>query len=697
MFEARSKTAPGPAPTQPAPPPKTTEAELALTREELAAQVESLTQLHELAMKLGGILELQPALEAVLETAVRAQGAQFGILWLHDDAHGDLVAQASVGFDAQDLLAFARVTPGPRGGGSGNAYAQRRHWIIEDTRTDPTFEDFRQAAEEAGFRAVHSTPIVTRAGAVLGALSVHFQRPHRPSRRDMQLADVCARHAADSIEHHRSRQALSDSEQLYRAIGESIEYGVFVCDAEGRNLYQSESFLRLVGRSAEEIRGFGWTELLHPDDAAGYLERWHACARRGGAWNCEQRVRGADGQWHPILVRAVPVRDARGEIARWAGICLDISEMKKVEGELRELDRRKDEFLATLAHELRNPLAPLRNGLEVLRRAGEDAETSERARCMMERQLGQMVRLVDDLLDVSRVSRGKIELRCEQAELTAILRSAIETSEPLMKERGHQLVVRFAPQRVTVNADVVRLAQVFWNLLNNAARYTEPGGHIALSVEAAAGEACVRVRDDGIGIPPEMQERIFDIFTQVDRTLERAQGGLGIGLSIAKRLVEMHGGTIGVHSEGHRLGTEFVVRLPAHIDVASPCLHRILVADDNVDSAATLSLMLEVMGNEVRVAHDGREAVELADTFRPDSILMDIGMPKMNGYDACARIRALPWAKEVFMVALTGWGQDEDRIRAAMAGFDRHLVKPVEPRTLERLLQALPQGAPARG
>jgi signal transduction histidine kinase len=574
MFEARSKT--GSAAHAPA-SPKTAEAELALTRDELAAQVESLTQLHELSMRLGGIPELQPALEAALETAARAQGAQFGIVWLHDDERGDLMAQASFGFDPGDLVAFARVTPGPGGGASGNAYAQRRRWIIEDTRSDASFEYFRQAADEAGFRAVHSTPIMTRAGELLGALSVHFARPHRPSRRDMQVADVCARHAADSIENHRSRQALV------------------------------------------------------------------------------------------------------------------------------ELDRRKDEFLATLAHELRNPLAPLRNGLEVLRLAGSDAGTAERARCMMERQLAQMVRLVDDLLDVSRVSRGKIELRRAQADLAVILRSAIETSEPLLKERGHELIVRFPAQRVIVDADATRLAQVFWNLLNNAARYTEPGGRIELTVEAAGDAAMVRVRDNGIGIPPDMQARVFDIFTQVDRAVERAQGGLGIGLSIAKRLVEMHGGTIAVRSDGHRQGTEFMVSLPARIAVsplkapsvgaappAGMSVHRILVADDNVDSAATLSLMLEVMGNEVRVAHDGHEAVELAVSFRPDSILMDIGMPEMNGYDACARIRVLPWAKEIFIVALTGWGQDEDLIRAALAGFDRHLVKPVEPRMLERLLQSLP-------
>jgi PAS domain S-box-containing protein len=687
---------------------KSAEAELALTREELAAQVESLTQLHELAMRLGGISDLHPALEAVLDTAVRAQDADFGIVWLHEARTGSLVAEVSQGFSEESLLDFARVTPGPGGGSSGNAFAHRRRWVVEDTESDAIFEPHRNAARRAGFRSVHSTPIVTRAGALLGVLSVHFARRHAPSHRDMQVADVCARHAADSIEAHRGQQALRDSERLYRAIGESIDYGVWVCDPEGHNIYHSESFLRLVGKTADELRGLGWIDVLHPDEREENARAWKECARAGAMWSSEQRVRGADGQWHPILARAVPVRGERGEIEAWAGISLDISEIKNVENELRELDQRKNEFLATLAHELRNPLAPLRNGLEVIRLAADNPATVEKARGMMERQLAQMVRLIDDLLDVSRVSRGKIELRREQVELSSVLANALETSHPLMAERGHELVADLSDDRVMVNADVTRLSQVFWNLLNNAAKYTEPGGRIELTVRASGDEAAVSIKDNGIGIPLDMQSRVFDIFTQVDRSLEKSQGGLGIGLSIAKRLVEMHGGSVGVTSDGHRHGSEFVVRLPAKVEArpraagdGSPLAppkgprHRILIADDNADSAMTLSLMLEVMGNEVLVANDGQEAVVLAASFRPDTILMDIGMPRMNGYDACEAIRAQPSGAGIYIVALTGWGQEEDKARSRAAGFDRHLVKPVEPLALERLIQGLPVRAPA--
>ena len=376
-----------------------------------------------------------------------------------------------------------------------------------------------------------------------------------------------------------------------------------------------------------------------------------------------------------------------------------IAELEQADTQLRELDRRKNEFLATLAHELRNPLAPLRNGLEVIRLANGDAATIDKARGMMQRQLQQMVRLVDDLLDVSRVSRGKIELRRADVDMASVLRTAIEASQPLMGERGHSLAARLPRERIVLDGDGARLSQVFWNLLNNAAKYTEPGGRIELDAAFQDGAVVVRVKDDGIGIPPEMQDRVFEIFTQVDRSLERSQGGLGIGLSIAKRLVEMHGGSIAVRSEGLRKGTEFTVRLPARVDGAQraaetdPHLRpialgkRILIADDNPDSAETLQLMLEVMGNEVRVARDGEEAVKMAQEFAPDAILMDIGMPKMNGYDASACIRSLPAGRGAFIVALTGWGMEEDKQRSKAAGFDRHLVKPVEPRMLEELLR----------
>ena len=681
------------------------EAELAVTKDKLADQVESLTSLHNLALRLGGMTQLEPALRAVLDTAVEAQRAHFGIVWVHEAEHGHLVPRASRGFDGEGLAHFGNVAPGPSGGSAGNAYARRCRWAVEDTESDESFRVFREGARKVGFRSVHSTPIVTRSGELLGVLSVHFRQPRLPTQRDMQVADVCARHAADAIEAHRSHAAVERSERIYRAIGESLDYGVWTANREGRVTYVSDSFLKLLGCTEAEWTGHTWDRFVHPDDVQGLLPAWRECVRAGRQWDRELRVRGVDRKWHSILQRAVPMHDANGEVCGWAGIHLDIQRLKQVENELRELDQRKNEFLATLAHELRNPLAPLRNGLEVLRIAHDNRTMAEKARAMMERQLHQMVRLVDDLLDVSRVSRGKIELRRDNVELAAVLRNAIETSQPLMTERGHELVARIPRERIVVYADMTRLSQVFWNLLNNAAKYTEAGGRIELDIAMRQGEVAVTVRDNGIGIPPEMHARVFDIFTQVDRSLEKSQGGLGIGLSIARRLVEMHGGRIQVESDGHGRGSAFTVTLPAAVvpdsaeipsgaaaqaGVRPMACKRILIADDNTDSATTLSIMLEMLGNQVRVAHDGEAAVQAAREFGPDAILLDIGMPKLNGYDACARLRAIPETADAYMVALTGWGQEEDRNRAHAAGFDHHMVKPVEPALLEKLISELP-------
>ncbi len=670
----------------------------AASPDELAVQVESLTALHELAMHLGGICELQPALQAILDTAVQAQGADFGLVWLHEPESGTLVPHASRGFSDESLVSFARIMPGPAGGSAGNAFARRCRWSVEDTEADPAMAPLRDAVRRAGVRAVHSTPIFTRAGDLLGVLSVHYRSPHAPTQRDMQMADVCARYAADSIGAYRSQEALRRSERTYRAIGESLDYGVWNADREGRITYHSECFLKLIDMAAEACADSGWMRAVHPDDVERMQAQWSDCVREGRNWDCEFRVRGADGGWHAILGRAVQVRGERGEIVGWTGINLDIERLKSVEHELRELNQRKNEFLATLAHELRDPLAPLRNGLEVLRLAGGGGEMGEKARTMMERQLGQMVRLVDDLLDMSRVNRGKIELRRCEVELAEVLRNAIETSQPLMNECGHRFEASIPAASILVDADTTRLAQVFSNLLNNAAKYTPNGGHIALDVRALDGEVAVTVRDNGPGIPAEMLTRIFDIFTQVDRCLGKTHGGLGIGLSIAKRLTQMHGGTISVASAGEGQGSEFTVRLPAKVQAqpapVAPGRRRILVADDNEDAAVMLAMLLEAFGNEVCVAHDGSQAVEMAASFRPDAVLLDIGMPKMNGYEACRAIRGQAAGASAVIIALTGWGSEDDKERARAAGFDRHLVKPVDPQSLEEMVRDLP--APSR-
>jgi PAS domain S-box-containing protein len=367
--------------------------------------------------------------------------------------------------------------------------------------------------------------------------------------------------------------------------------------------------------------------------------------------------------------------------------------------ELRQADRKKDEFLATLAHELRNPLAPLRNALELLRRSEADDDVSEQARSMMGRQLDQMVRLIDDLLDMSRISQGKVQLRKERVELKAVVHSAVEAVQPLIQAQAHELTVTLPSQPIYLDADATRLAQVISNLLNNAAKYTEKSGHIWLSAEPQRNAAVISVRDTGIGIAAEHLPHVFEMFSQVAPALERSQGGLGIGLSLVRRLVEMHGGTVEAQSGGIGKGSEFIVRLSVVETQVQPGeraaqgekhqsgpKRRILVVDDNRDAADSMAMMLSMTGHETRTAYDGLEAVQAAAGFQPDVVLLDIGLPKMNGYEAARHIRQQTWGKGMALFALTGWGQEEDKRRALEAGFDHHLTKPVEATFLEKLL-----------
>jgi signal transduction histidine kinase/CheY-like chemotaxis protein len=380
-------------------------------------------------------------------------------------------------------------------------------------------------------------------------------------------------------------------------------------------------------------------------------------------------------------------------------------ERKRAEQALRETDRRKDEFLALLAHELRNPLAPLRSGIEVMRLSGGEPDAVARARDRMDRQLTHLVRLVDDLLDVSRISRGKMELRRSRVRLADVVGSAVETARPLIDAAGHELTVSLPDEPVPLDADLTRLAQVFANLLTNSAKYTPRGGKIWLTASRDSAEVVVTVRDNGVGIPADDLARIFDMFSQVDRSIERSTGGLGIGLALVKGLVEMHGGTVRAESPGLGAGSTFTVRLPVAAPDATPVGgpaadghtsratgRRVLVVDDNRDGAESLAEMLRLLGHEPHTAHDGLEAVEAAGRLRPDLVLMDVGMPRLNGLDATGRIRAQPWGRKVRIVALTGWGQEGDRVRSREAGCDGHLVKPVSLADLQRLLADLDGG-----
>ncbi len=505
------------------------------------------------------------------------------------------------------------------------------------------------------------------------------------------------------------RTLYAEHERLRTTLA-SIGDGVITTDAEARVAYMNGVAEALTGWTQADAEGRPLDEVFSIVDehTQRSVETPAARALRDGAiagLASHTVLLSKDSRRIPIDDSAAPIRDRSGRIVGCVLIFRDVTERRRADRELAEsraslqaADRRKDEFLATLAHELRNPLAPMRNSLEILRLARENKPVADQAVATMERQIDQMVHLVDDLLDVARISRGKIQLRRERVELRTVALQAVELCRPLAESQRHDVRVSLPAEPLYLQADAVRLSQVLSNLIHNACKYTEPGGRIELVAEARGDELVVAVRDTGVGIPVEMLPRIFEMFTQVDQTLERAQGGLGIGLTLAKELVEMHGGTIEARSEGPGCGTEMIVRLPLVVDspadrerASSPSGEasrswRILVVDDNKDSADSLSMLLALRGHTMSTVHDGPEALEEAERFRPELVLLDIGLPRMNGLEVCRRIREQAWGKSMIVVALTGWGQEEDRAKSKEAGFDHHLVKPVQIGELSRLI-----------
>ncbi|MBC7855010.1 MAG: response regulator [Pirellulaceae bacterium] len=553
---------------------KRAEEDLATLTSGYAAQIADLDRLHQLSMRLSNSLRLRPILDETLKMAVAVENADFGLLSLCDAEGQNLELGASIGFEEEFLKKVERI---PAGSGScGTCFAERRRVIVEDVETDPLLEPYRDEARQAGFRSVHSTPLITRTGKILGVLSTFCRQPRRPTEREMHLIDLGARQAVDFI--------------------------------ENASLY----------------------------------------------------------------------------------------------AKLEESDRRKDEFLATLAHELRNPLAPIRNSLHIMRLTG-DSSHSDGVQEMMERQVEHLVRLVDDLMEISRITRGKIELRRESVELSSVVRAALESSMTHIDAAGHQLSVSLPAERLMLNGDAVRLAQVFSNLLNNAAKYTDHGGQIWLTARRDREEVIITVKDTGVGIPAEKLPRVFDLFAQVERN--RPQGGLGIGLSLVKRLVTMHGGQVEARSGGRGFGSEFTVRLPLLPVEPASVVHskgtpyasapaipprRILIVDDNKDAADTLGMLLRALGMKIQVVYSADAALLALEAFRPAVILTDLGMPGMDGYQLARRIRQDAGFHDVKLIALTGWGQPEDRHRSMAAGFDHHLVKPVQFDALQSLLLASP-------
>lgn len=443
-----------------------------------------------------------------------------------------------------------------------------------------------------------------------------------------------------------------------------------------------------------------WDSLIHPNDLPGHHDTLARRQKKGGSYFSVYRMQRKDGAWITVEDTGQVICGRKGVALKLVGAITDVTERLKAEQGLREANDRKDEFLATLAHELRNPLAPIRNALQVLRIQEPSPARMQWARDLIDRQIERMTRLVDDLLDLSRITRGKVELRKQRITLRSVMEDAIETTRPLIERGGHSFKVEFPSEPIVLDGDTTRLSQAFVNLLNNAIKYSPGGSAILFSAEREGEHAVIRVKDAGIGIDPASLSRIFEMFVQGDSSIEQRQGGIGIGLTLVRRLVEMHGGSVEAHSEGAGKGSEFVIRLPVaapatesdlrdsgrlnELDLAAPS-RRILVVDDNRDSAETMAMLLRLSGHDVRTAHDGLSALEVAAAFAPELVLLDIGLPGLNGYDVAIQMRA-GYGTDVTIIAMTGWGQEEDRRRAKEAGFDHHLTKPVDFNALNQIL-----------
>ena len=586
-----------------------------------------------------------------------------------------------------------------------NAVAEQlTGWSVEQAEHQPFERIFRIVNERSGRMVEHPVSKVLATGGIVGIANhaVLIRRdghrtPIDDSGAPIRLPGGKLLGIVVIFRDVTERKRAEHTRAWLAALVDSSVDAIASKTLEGIVTSWNQGAVRLFGYEPKEIIGRSIMTLIPPELQAEEVETL-ARLRRGERIDHFETVRLAkDGHRVDISLTVSPIRDVEGEIIGASKIARDITERKRAQWMWREADRRKDEFMATLAHELRNPLAPIRNAAELLRRADSIDPGLRAVSAILERQVGHMTHLVDDLLDVSRMTTGQVRLQREAIDLPGLLAAVIESYKSVLIAGRHEVTFSAPASPVYVSGDRIRLTQVFSNILHNAAKYTPPAGRIRIDLQQSDEEVVVSVRDSGIGIPREKLREIFELFARLNRSYERTDAGLGIGLALAKRLVELHDGRIEAHSEGPNQGSEFVVRLPPTGALAPeppqalpaestrPPSLRVLIADDNHDAALSLSLLLQTMGHETRIAHDGLEAVEAAGDFRPDVVLLDIAMPKLDGYEAARRIAEQAGDRAIRLIAVTGWSQDVDRQRATEAGFHQHLMKPLDPQMLGRL------------
>ena len=598
-------------------------------------------------------------------------------------------------------------------------------WPAADARREPLArvfnivnEDTRQPVESPASKALREGAVVGLANHTIlirrdgGELAIDDSAaPIKNERGEVSGCVLIFRDVSGRRRLERDAADRLTAANLLASIVESSDDAIVRKSLDGFIQSWNAGAERLFGYAADEAIGRHISLVIPAERLSEEVTIVEALTDGRRVSHFETERVAKDGRRLLVSLTVSPVRNAAGEIIGASKIARDVTERRRMEDDLRrmavnlaEADRQKDEFLATLAHELRNPLAPLRSSVEYLRRLAGMPASSRPPLDTMDRQVSQLVRLVDDLLDLNRVLYNRLELRRSDVDLAAIIQQALEISKPLVEHAGHTLEVELPASPIRLHADPVRLTQVFANLLNNSVKYTPPGGRISIAAERAGETAVVRVTDSGVGIPLDQQEAIFGMFTQLERSAEREREGLGIGLTLVRQLVDMHGGSVRVRSEGEGRGSEFVVTLPVlaaetsreiPAEAAAPAAapsRRVLIVDDNRDAAESLAMLVEHGGHTAFLAYDGHDALAAAERERPDIVLLDIGLPQMNGHDVCREIRKAPWGRTMRVIALTGWGQDDDRRKSREAGFDAHLVKPVD---YDALLAQLAGTSPA--
>lgn len=574
---------------------------------------------------------------------------------------------------------------------------------------NPFVEGMPHVAHYAG------APLVMPGGERIGTICVVDDRPGRLDDRTRSLLAQLARGIVRVLLLRESERnlgarlkaesALRESEAKFRTITEAMPQMVWSCRPDGYHDFFNRHWFEFTGVDPGQCNGEGWQSLVHPDDLPPLQAKWRHSLDTGDAYENECRLRCHTGEYHWVLGRARPVRDDAGRVIRWMGTCTDIHEQKRTQEELQESNQRKDEFLAMLAHELRNPLAPVSTAVQLLQMTPDDPERVRRTSELIGRQVLHMSELVDDLLDVSRVTRGLVKIEHDTVNLQQVVNDALEQVRPQIEAREHAVNLQLPGSPVHVRGDRVRLVQVLANLLNNAAKYTPEGGHIEIGLGSHGGQALVWVKDNGTGIDPGLLPRVFDLFTQAKRTPDRAQGGLGVGLALVRSLVELHGGSVKAESPGKGQGSTFTVTLPLveAIQPTAPAPEapgsvggsglKVMVVDDNTDAAELLGVWLETQGHLVTVKFDAREALATARVDPADVYVLDIGLPEMDGNELARRLRADPRTRKATLIALTGYGQAQDILRSRQSGFDHHFVKPADPTRLAVVIESLAQQA----